>query len=89
MAKILARSLANKRVMLTDGSELGLADNVVMDTQTGDLLYLVVKPTAVVDTTKYKLQGDHILVPFEAVRAAKDYAIVDKRLIAGSDADTF
>ncbi len=38
MAKILAKNLSNKRVMLTDGSELGLASNVVMDTHTGDVL---------------------------------------------------
>jgi len=27
------------------------------------------------------------LIPFEAVRAAKDYAIVDKKMVTGSDFD--
>ncbi len=87
MAKILAKNLANKRVMLTDGSELGFASNVVIDTQSGALIYLVVKPTSMVETSKYKTQNGYVLVPFEAVRAAKDYAIVDKKLITGSDFD--
>ncbi|MCZ7382631.1 MAG: PRC-barrel domain-containing protein [Candidatus Methanoperedens sp.] len=87
MAKILAKNLANKRVMLTDGSELGFASNVVIDTQSGALIYLVVKPTPMVETSKYKTQNGYVLIPFEAVRAAKDYAIVDKKLITGSDFD--
>jgi sporulation protein YlmC with PRC-barrel domain len=87
MAKILAKNLANKRVMLTDGSELGFASNVVIDTQSGALVYLVVKPTPMVETSKYKTQSGYVLIPFEAVRAAKDYAIVDKKLITGSDFD--
>ncbi len=87
MAKILAKNLANKRVMLTDGSELGIASNVVMDTGSGALIYLVVKPTPMVDISKYKTQSGMVLIPFEAVRAAKDYTIVDKKLITGSDFD--
>lgn len=87
MAKILAKNLVNKRVMLTDGSELGLASNVVMDTHSGALVYLVVKPAPNVDVSKYKTQSSLVLIPFEAVRAAKDYAIVDKKLITGSDFD--
>jgi sporulation protein YlmC with PRC-barrel domain len=87
MARILAKNLVNKRVMLTDGSELGFASNVIMETQSGDLIYLVVKPTAMVDISKYQTQNGFVLIPFGAVRAAKDYAIVDKKLITGSDAD--
>ncbi len=87
MAKILARNLVNKRVMLTDGSELGLATDVVMDMQGGSLISLVVKPTNNVDVSKYKKQNNYVIIPFEAVRAAKDYAIVDKKMITGSDFD--
>lgn len=87
MAKILAKNLSNKRVMLTDGSELGFASNVVMDTHSGSLIYLVVKPAPNVDTSKYQTQGSYVLIPFGAVRAAKDYTIVDKKLMTGSDMD--
>jgi len=87
MAKILAKNLTNKRVMLTDGSELGFASNVVMDANSGELIYLVVKPTSMVDTSKYQVENGDVLIPFGALRAAKDYAIVDKKLITGSDAD--
>ncbi len=87
MAKILAKNLANKRVMLTDGSELGTVNNVIMESKTGELLYLMVKPNTFVDTSKYKNQDNYLLIPFEAVRAAKDYTIVDKKMITGSDFD--
>jgi len=87
MAKILAKNLSNKRVMLTDGSELGFAADVVMDMQGGALIYLVVRPTNNVDISKYKKQNNYVLIPFEAVRAAKDYAIVDKKMVTGSDFD--
>lgn len=85
MAKILAKNLANKRVMLTDGSELGYASNVVFETHSGDLIYLVVKPNPMIDISKYKTQDNYLLIPFEAVRAAKDYAIVDKKMISSSE----
>lgn len=87
MAKILAKNLANKRVMLTDGSELGFASNVIMETQSGDLIYLVVRPNPNVDISKYKKEENYVFIPFEAVRAAKDYAIVDKKMVIGTDAD--
>ena len=67
MAKILAKNLVNKRVMLTDGSELGFATDVVMDMQGGALIYLVVKPSNNLDTSKYKKQNSYVLIPFEAV----------------------
>jgi sporulation protein YlmC with PRC-barrel domain len=87
MAKILAKNLTNKRVMLTDGSELGIVYNVIMESKTGELLYLMVKPNTFVDTSKYKNQDNYLMIPFEAVRAAKDYAIVDKKMVTGSDFD--
>ncbi len=73
--------------MLTDGSELGTVNNVIMESKTGELLYLMVKPNNIVDVSKYKNQDNYLLIPFGAVRAAKDYAIVDKKLMSGSDFD--
>jgi len=87
MAKILAKNLANKRAMLTDGSELGIASDVVIDIQSGDLIYLVVKPSPVVDTSKFKTQDDYLLIPFEAVKAAKDYTIIDKKIVTNGKLD--
>ncbi len=85
MAKILAKNLANKRAMLTDGSELGFISNIIMDTQSGELLYLVVKPSPMVDTSKFKTEEQYVFIPFEAVRAAKDYAIIDRKMITGGE----
>ena len=81
MAKILAKSLFNKNVMLMDGSRLGVATNVIMDSHGGELVYLVVKPDIGVDIEKYEKQDNSIKIPFQAVRAAKDYALVDETLL--------
>ncbi len=75
---ILAKKLFNKKVMLTDGSELGIINNIIMDSNTGDLIYLVVKPNHMVDISKYERQNSYVIIPFEAVKAAKDYALIDE-----------
>lgn len=86
MAKLLAKSLTNKKVMLTDGSLLGTATNVIVDMKTGKLIDLVVKPDPAIDTSKYRFEDGFVLISFEAVRAAKDYAIVDKNIASQGSA---
>lgn len=81
MTRILAKNLSKKKVMLTDGSELGFANDVVIDSRSGDLLYLMVKPNPVVEVSGFDVQDDYIVIPFKAVKAIKDYAIIDKKLI--------
>ena len=85
MTRILAKNLANKKVMLTDGSELGFAADVIMDTRSGELVYLMVKPNPMIETSSYNMQDNYIIVPFEAVRAIKDYAIIDKNFITDNE----
>jgi sporulation protein YlmC with PRC-barrel domain len=35
------------------------------------------------DTSKYQTDNQYILLPFESVRAIKDYIVVDKNLARG------
>jgi PRC-barrel domain. len=54
-----------------------------MDIRTGDIIDLIVKPDMSLDTSRYKVDEQYILLPFESVRAIKDYIVVDKNIARG------
>jgi sporulation protein YlmC with PRC-barrel domain len=74
---VSAKALNHKRVVDTRGSELGVSHNIVADVETGMLIELVVKPNAKHDTSEFKKEGDHIFIPFDAVKGVKDVILVD------------
>ena len=83
MANVFAKNLSSKQVMATDGTEIGILFNIVMDVRTGSLIDLIVKPDMSLDTSKYQTYDQYILLPFESVRAIKDYIVVDKNIAKG------
>ena len=83
MAKIYAKNLSKKNVMSSDGSILGALYNIVIDTRTGELINLVVKPDMAVDRSRYQSEGNYLLIPFGSVRAVKDVIVADKREARG------
>lgn len=89
MVKVFAKNLSSKQVMATDGTEIGILFNIVMDVKTGDLINLIVKPDMSLDTSRYKADGQYIMLPFESVRAIKDYIVVDKNLAKGIPTDPY
>lgn len=78
MSKIFSRSLARKRVMSNDGMIIGQIKNLMVDLDTGEVIDLLVKPEASFDTSGYRMDGDQMLIPFEAVKDARDYIVVDR-----------
>jgi sporulation protein YlmC with PRC-barrel domain len=78
MAKVFAKNMANKPVMATDGTEIGILNNIVMDVKTGNLEDLIIKPDIGLDTSKYPMEGQYLKIPFSAVRSVKDYIVVDR-----------
>ena len=83
MANVFAKNLSSKQVMATDGTEIGILFNIVMDVATGHIINLIVKPDMSLDTSKYQTDDQYILLPFESVRAIKDYIVVDKNIAKG------
>ncbi len=79
MARIFAKNLSKKNVMSSDGSVIGVLYNIVMDVRTGKLVNLVVKPDMSVDKARYQMEGNYILIGFSAVRAVRDFIVVDKK----------
>jgi sporulation protein YlmC with PRC-barrel domain len=81
MEKISARKLDEKPVMDSEGSEMGVLHNVVVDAGTCMLTELVVKPATELDTSRFRKEGNYILMPFDAVKAIGDVIVVDSEKI--------
>ena len=84
MSKTFSRSLARKRVMSNDGMLIGTIRNVMVDLNTGQIIDLIVKPDDTFRTDGYRMDGDRMFVPFEAVKDIKDYIVVDRYLMKRS-----
>ena len=79
MSKVFARNiLFNKQVMATDGTEIGMLSNVVVEIKGGNIIDLMITPNHNFDTSRYRKVDSYILMPFDSVSAIKDYIIVDK-----------
>ncbi len=77
MTKIYAGNLAGKEIVTVEGTILGNVENMVFDIQTGALVDLMVKPDAQLARQKYREEGKFVLIPFDSVKAVKDYIVVD------------
>ncbi|AYK15655.1 MAG: PRC-barrel domain-containing protein [Methanosarcina flavescens] len=78
MSKEFARNLFNKQVMATDGTEIGVLSNIVVEIRGGNIIDMMVIPNPNFDTTRYRKEDNFILIPFDSVSAIKDYIIIDK-----------
>lgn len=76
-----ARGIRKKRVMSTDGKIIGQIKNITFDSVTGQLQNLLVRPDQTFDATGYKLDGDAITLPFEAVKDITDFIVVDRYML--------
>ncbi len=77
MVRVSVLKLSNKRVVDSDGGEVGMLHNIVAEANTGLLRELVVKPSDELETSKFKEEDGYIFIPFDAVSAVKDVIVVD------------
>jgi sporulation protein YlmC with PRC-barrel domain len=80
MARVLARSLSKKKIVTNEGKMIGTLKNLVVDFNSGQMVDLVISPDPSFDTTGYRVEGDRLFIPFEAVKDIKDYIVVDRYL---------
>ena len=80
MVKVMAKKLSKKKIMGTDGSEMGILYNITCDLRTGDLIDIMLDPDMTLNVENYRTEDGRVLVPFAAVRAVKDYIVVDRYL---------
>jgi sporulation protein YlmC with PRC-barrel domain len=81
MTKMSSLMLSDKKVLDTEGGEMGVLHNIVADGGTGILTELVVKPAAELDTSKFKTDEGYLFIPFDTVTAIKDVIVVDIKLV--------
>lgn len=81
MQKISALKLSNKRIVDSEGSEIGTLHNIVAEAGTGMLKELVVKPAEELDKSRFREERGDIFIPFDAVKAIKDVIMVDSEKI--------
>ncbi len=66
--------------MSNDGMVIGTLKNIMVDLETGQVVDLIVKPDTTFNTEGYRMDGDRMFIPFEAVKDIKDYIVVDRYL---------
>lgn len=79
-----AKNLPGKKVISTDGEEVGNLLDIEIDPKTGKLLYVLIDPNEnflYKNEGKVRIEDNKIKISFDAVIAARDYVIVDKRII--------
>ena len=80
MSMILSRNLSRKKVMSNDGMVIGTLRNVMVDFDTGQVVDLIVVPDPNFNVEGFRMDGDRMFIPFEAVKDIKDYIVVDRYL---------
>ena len=75
--KVFITELQGKNIMTADGKYLGQVDNVVVDTNSGELQHLLVIPTEEIDIRDYKTdRTGRVVLPFSKIKAMKDVIIL-------------
>ncbi|RNJ27160.1 PRC-barrel domain-containing protein [Halosegnis longus] len=76
MTEILAENLSDKRVVGSDGSEIGTLYNVTMNFKNGSLQHLLIDPLEGVGTGHNVNDRGRIEIPVSSVQAVKDHIVV-------------
>ena len=73
-----ATELRGKTVMTHDGHILGMIENFVVDTVTGELHHVLVVPAEDVEPRLYKTDAQgRLVLPFQNMSAIRDVVVMD------------
>ena len=76
--KMFATSLKGKRIMTTEGEELGDIDSIVVDTKSGGLQHVLIRPTESVDPKLFKTDSEgRLVLPFSGIKSVKDVVVME------------
>lgn len=79
MTKIEGKALLHRNVVSDRGTVIGKLMDLSMETRSGKITMLVVKPSGEIDAGMYKTnETGEIFVPFNAVKAIKDVIIINE-----------
>ena len=70
--------LRGKTVMTDEGQILGMIENFVVDTVTGDLQHVLVIPAEEVEIRLYRTDAQgRLILPFNEMKAVRDVVVMD------------
>jgi sporulation protein YlmC with PRC-barrel domain len=76
--KRFATELRGKTVMTNDGQILGMIENFIVDTQTGELHHVLVIPAEEIEPRLYKTDAQgRLVLPFQNMKAVRDVVVMD------------
>lgn len=76
--KKFVTELKGKTVMTNDGQILGMIENFVVDTATGQLQHVLVIPAEEIEPRLYKTDAaGRLVLPFSEMRAVRDVVVMD------------
>ncbi len=78
--KKFVSEMRGKTVMTTDGLILGMIDNFVVDTETGQIQHVLVVPAEDLEVRGYQTDAQgRLIIPFKSMRAVKDVVVMELR----------
>lgn len=76
--KMFATALRGKRVISSDGEELGDIDGIVADIKSGSLQHVLIRPVESVDPRLFKTDSEgRLVLPFSNIKSVKDIVVVE------------
>jgi len=76
--KKFATELRGKTVMTNDGQILGMIENFVVDTKSGDLHHVLVVPAEEIEPRLFKTDAQgRLVLPFNSMKAVRDVVVMD------------
>ncbi len=77
MRKFLTE-LRGKTVMTNDGQILGMIENFVMDTSSGNIQHVLVTPAEEIEVRLFQTDAEgRLILPFKSMRAVKDVVVME------------
>ncbi len=76
--KKFVTELRGKTVMTNEGKTLGMLENFVADTSTGQIHHLLIVPAETVEPRLYKTDAQgRLVLPFTSMRSVQDVVVVE------------
>jgi len=64
--------------MTNDGQVLGMVDNFVMDTTSGNIQHVLVRPAEEIEVRLFQTDAEgRLILPFKSMRAVKDVVVME------------
>ncbi len=76
--KKFVTELRGKTVMTNEGQILGMIENFVFDTVTGELQHVLIIPAEEIETRLYRTDAQgRLILPFHEMKAVRDVVVMD------------